>query len=272
MRQRRRTVRAAHRLMAGSVLLVTIAGCGPTSEQMAFYQLELAAISFGVTWFLMALGRRIIPSRVWFVCSHCLRPNGRFDVRDGTITPCVHCGRSTSVNELPAALAREQMRRNVPGAAPPGGPRLSRSVPVALGLALIFQAAMFLAGAAARHLLTARIITLPGFSEFNVWHEIVFPILYGLQGMETEPPWWSLFALNWVFVLPFHPVFWAIEKVDATLGDYVGVPLLVGQVVVWTLLIWVGHRWRHRRWVLPLLIACVNAGFAVAGYFLGWDS
>jgi hypothetical protein len=271
MNRRDRSAQATHRFLLASSFLLAIAGCGPTTDPLLFHQLELAAISFGVTSFLMWLGRRFIGSRVWFVCSHCLKPNGRFDVRDATVTTCVHCGQSTSVHELPAALAREQMRKNVPGAAPGGGQRLSRSVPLALGMALAFQTALFLAGAVARHLITAGIIRVPDFAQFNIWHETTFPILYGLQGMETEPPWWSLSALNWVFVLPFHPVFWAVSKVELYFGEYVGIPLLVGQVMLWAFLIWLGHRRRILRWVLPLLFACVNVGSAIVGYALDWD-
>lgn len=259
--------------LIGSASLLFFAGCGPTPEQVLFYELELAVVSFGVVWLLMALGRLFYDSRVWFVCSYCLEPDARYDVRDGTMTTCTHCGRTTSVNELPRDL--------VPKVADVQTPRRLRLMArsrrarllVTLLLAVAFQFALVLVGCLVFYV--SRAGTWPGFDKHRLCHEVAFPFVFALGSSDDSfSPWW---AFNWLLLISYHlgaalggllDVLHAPGVVMNAPGNIIAITL--AQLALWSFFIVLGYRLRRRRWQIPALVAALNAVVAITAYIANW--
>ena len=95
-------------LLSASLLLVglTLAGCGPTDEEILGYHLVLVLVGLVLGLLMVFLGRRIARRwDQWFVCSHCLNAQ-RPAVPDGQIQACAVCGQTTLVTYLSKENAR----------------------------------------------------------------------------------------------------------------------------------------------------------------------
>jgi hypothetical protein len=259
------------------LFVLPLSGCGPSREQILFYELELAVVSFALTWFLMWLGRRFIESRVWFVCSYCLQADGRFDARDGTMATCPHCGQLTSVNELPPAIRREMILKGRTGWRRILRRVFTRPLAAAAVLAVGFQILLILAGLGVVWLFRMDYIAFPGFEHYTLRHEVTFPLVFGLAPGEDEL--WPCWVYNWIFLLSFHAGVSGLRGFDSLLSPFT-VPLpqaagwvivTVGQLFLWSLVIWLGHRLRSRRWLPPMIMGGVNALIAVLAYRLDWS-
>jgi hypothetical protein len=264
------------RYRIGLLALLTLgplAGCGPSRGQVLFYELELAAASFGVVCLLMWFGRVLYDSRVWFVCSYCLEPNARHDVRDGTMAACQHCGATTSVNELPADLvpkiAPEHTRRRFRLM----GRTRRRRILMALLFAMAFQAVLMLAGLAVTYLLP--LMNWPSFDKHRPWHEVAFPFMFALSFPGDTPAWWWF---NWILVVSYHLGLFLGRFLDQVLhGPPLGlapprdlITVTLGQLGLWWFFILLGYRLRRRWWVVPSVVAGANVLVAVAAYVMEW--
>lgn len=255
-------------------IVPALGGCGPSREQVLFYEIELAVVSFGIASFLMWLGRVVFDSRLWFVCSYCLKPNARHDVRDGTMAVCLHCGQTTSVNELPPSLVRRvggegRLRRlQLRGGTP------SRRLLIMLLLAVAFQVVLVLVG-----LLVLYLVGItgqwPDFDKHRPWHEAAFPLVFALS-VEGDPPAWWWF--NWILLISYHFAFiirafhehvLSLPGVMATPGNIIAVTL--GEIALWWLFVVLGYTLRGRWWLVPGLVAGVNSLVAVVAYAWQWS-
>ncbi len=254
--------------LSGVFLLPAVAGCGPSKEQLLFYELELAFLGFLLLWFLMWLGRRFVDSRVWFVCSFCLKPNARDDVQDGTVAVCSHCGQRTSVNELPPDLKRRAVLEEARTRRSRLWRRVStRPVVASVLLAVGVQAVLWPLGLASWGLVESGWLYMPGFHEHQLHHEILFPVLFAL----SAPDWWGALVGGWLFIVCYHALVALGPLAPPLPGSLLLTGFAIALTALWALVIWFGHRCRRRRWVLPAAVGAANAVIAVVAYVTNWE-
>ncbi len=93
-------------------LVLPLAGCGPSPEQLFIYQMVLVSLGLVVGLVIVALGRwigrRLV--RTWTLCVHCQTPQP-VTVRRDKLQPCTSCGQGFPARPLPRRDVRKLLGR-----------------------------------------------------------------------------------------------------------------------------------------------------------------
>ena len=244
--------------MCGCVWLLlpfVLCGCGPTRKELFLYEMVLVACGLVMGLGIVALGRWMgcKLQRRWCICEYCgfhqksREPQGR-------IQTCPRCAKTFTVSDLRGRELRETLSWASTGE------RHKRDFPRAMSMAavtyLVLSAPWF-------------VMCMLSSDPFSLWPEysnwVAFPLVF------------AVVAAPYPFLGP--ALFFYSYHIAGFFASWTGVVYNSEFMLVWIAIVgiityfslvlhWhVGLSRTRRGWLLPVIVAAVNALIATAGYF-----